>query len=142
MYLYNLVYASVKRSKHNSSLNWSLFEQLIAMLYKCNPFIALYKTAYEHLQDSNSLPKIWIILNSQICLFWKRGNNHCHHYLPIANEIIIIILNKYNRASFWDIIFAYQCPENNAPIFQNISSNIAAYMLIYYVSFFLYRNLR
>ncbi len=58
------------------------------------------------------------------------------------NEVVIIILNKHNRVGFWDIIIlVYWYLENNISIFQNINSNIIAFMPFYYLLFFPFDDL-
>lgn len=61
--------------------------------------------------------------------------------LPIANEIAIIIFDKYIKVGFQNIIFACQYIKNKILIFQNISSNIIVYILLYNILFFLCKNL-
>lgn len=65
----------------------------------------------------------------------KKADYHCNN-LFTADEVAIIILDKYNRANFCNIILAYQHLENNIPKFQNISSIIVAYIPLHYVLFF------
>lgn len=48
------------------------------------------------------------------------------------DKIIIIISDIYNKASFYDIIFAYQRFKNNVPVFQNINSTTIASISLYY----------
>lgn len=69
-------------------------------------------------------------------LLLEEGNDHRRHNLPTGNEIAMIISDEYDRAGYRDIILGCQRPKNNALIFQNISSNTAAYMLLHYVLFF------
>lgn len=115
---------------------------MLAILHECNLFIAIYKTAFEHLQDLNNTTEIRIILNSQIRLFLEEGADCRRNNLLIVDKAAIIILDKYDRASFRDIVFVFQRSENNTSIFQNINSIIAVYMSLYYVLFFLYGDLR
>lgn len=106
------------------------------MLYECNPFIAIYKTAFERLQDPGNSPDIRIILNLQMRLLLEEGADRRRNNLPTADEVAIIISDEYDRASFRDIVLACRQSENDAPIFQNISSTTAAYMPLHYVLLF------
>lgn len=72
----------------------------MAILYKYNFFITMYKTIFEHLQDPDNVAKIWIILNLQIYLLLKERINCYYNNLSIINVIIIIILDEYNEISF------------------------------------------
>lgn len=136
LYLYDSVFVGAKRSKHNPNLNQTLLQQLTAMLYKCNPFITMYKTAFERLQDPDNAAEIRIILNPQMRLLLEKGADRRRHNLPTANEVVIIISNEYDRAGFRDIVLACRRLENDAPTFQIISSNTAAYIPLHYVLFF------
>lgn len=136
LYLYDSGIASARRSENNPSLNQILLQQLTAMLYECNLFIAIYKTTFERLQDPGNSPDIRIILNPQMRLLLEKGADCRRNNLPTADEIAIIIPDEYDRASFRDIVLACRQSENDAPIFQNISSTTAAYMPLHYVLLF------
>lgn len=75
-----------------------------------------------------------------MCLFLEEEADHYCNNLLTADEAAIIILDEYDRASFCDIVLACQRSENNAPIFQNISSTTVVYMPLHYVLFFLCRD--
>lgn len=55
-------------------------------------------------------------------LLLKKRADCCCNNLFIIDEIAIMILDKYDRPNFCDIIFVYQYFENHALIFQNTSS--------------------
>lgn len=111
------------------------------MFHECNPLITIYKTAFERLQDLDNAAEIQIILNPQMSLLLEKEADWCCNNLPNVDEVVIIISDKFNTASFCDIIFACQYSENNISIFQNISFTTAAYMPFYYILFFLYGDL-
>lgn len=73
--------------------------------------------------------------------FWGIYKTRVIYLIFTADEVEIIIPDEYNRASFQDIDLAYRQLENDASIFQNISSTIAGYMLSHYTLLFPYRNL-
>ena len=51
LYLYNLGFIIIRESENNPGLNQILLQQLTAMFYKGNSFIAIYKIAFEGLQN-------------------------------------------------------------------------------------------
>lgn len=112
------------------------------MFYECNLFIAIYKTAFDCLQDPDNAAEIRIILNPQIHLLLEEGADCHYNNLSTADEVAIIIPDEYDRASFCDIVLACRRSKNNALIFQNISSTTVAYMPLHYVLFFPCRDLR
>lgn len=67
---------------------------------------------------------------------WRQNN------LYTIEEVVIIILDKYNQDGFRNIILAYCHPENNNNQYYTISSNLSAYMPLHYILIFLSSNLR
>lgn len=59
----------------------------------------------------------------------------------MVNKVAIIIPDKYDKASFQGIILVHWYPKANDSVFETISSTTAAYMSLYYILFFLYRDL-
>lgn len=66
LYLYNLAFIVEQHITRNPQLNPVFLRQLIEILYDCNPFINIYKTAAKQIQSliTNTNEKICIILNS------------------------------------------------------------------------------
>ena len=91
LYLYDSGFASARRFENNPGLNQILLRQLTAMLYECNPFIAIYKTAFERLQDPGNSPEIRLILNPQMRLLLEEGADRRRNNLPTADQVAIII---------------------------------------------------
>lgn len=54
----------------------------------------------------------------------------------MANEMAIIILDKYNKKRFCDIILACQNLENNGNLYYIIIFNLVVYIPLYYILFF------
>lgn len=73
--------------------------------------------------------------------FLKKKVDYCHNNLLTINKVAIIIPDKYDKASFQDIILAHWHPKANNSVFQTISLTIADYMSLYYILFFLYEDL-
>jgi len=75
----------------------------LQMLHNCNPFIQIYQTAHERLQDAvRDLPneEILILLNPRMELIVTNGVDHRRHNLPQANEVAMIIPDEYNSGPF------------------------------------------
>lgn len=69
-------------------------------------------------------------------LLLKIGVDKQRSNLPTADEVAIIILDKYSQKRFCDIVLACQNLENNKNLYHIISSNSAAYMLLHYIFLF------
>lgn len=112
----------------------------MAILYKCNLFITIYKTTVKRLQNPANLSNIRIILNPQIHLFLKkRADFHCNN-LPNANEVLIMIPDEYKKANFKNFVLSFQRFANDVSILQNISSIIVVYTSLHYLLLFPYRD--
>ena len=80
----------------------------------------------------------WIILNPQMRLILEASADRCRKNLLISDKVAVIILNKYNDASFRDIILT-ECTTPNKPLrYCRISSVHAAYIPLHYVLLFPY----
>ena len=69
-----------------------------------------------------------LILETNINWYYKN--------LLISNKVAVIILDKYNNASFRDIVLAERYIPNKQPQYCCINLMHAAYMLLYYVLLF------
>lgn len=67
---------------------------------------------------------------------WRYSN------LPTIDKVAIIIPDEYKQSRFRDIVLAYYNPKKNHNQYHIISSNLAAYMPLYYMLFFLSSDLR
>ena len=115
-----------------------LFQQLLEMLHNCNPFIAMYRTVHERLQEAMAnIPEeqLQIILNPRMELICATGAVRRWHNVPVANEVAMIIPDEYGVASVRDIILAYRNSTNDSA-YQTISSNHAAYTPLHYTLLF------
>ena len=119
-------------------MNPALLRQLTEVLYDCNPFINIYKTAAERIQSltTNTTEEIRVLLNPQMKLLLEMGADRRRSNLPTVDEVAIIIPDEYNQGGFRDIVLAYRNPEIDTNQYHTISSNSAAYMPLHYVLFF------
>jgi len=109
---YDLDYATDVCLQQHTMLNQSILRQLALELLACNPFISLYKTAYERLQqqDQQQDERLRILLNPQMRLIVETGADRCRENLPTSREIAAIIPNEYTEASRRDILLAVRDP--------------------------------
>ena len=101
-----------------------LFQQLLEMLHNCNPFIAIYRTAFERLKEAIanvSEEQLQVILNPRMELICATGADQRRHNIPVANEVAMIIPDEYGIASVRDIVLAYR-NSGNESAYQTISS--------------------
>ena len=111
-----------------------LFQQLLEMLHNCNPFIAIYRTVHERMQEAiANVPaeQLQVILNPRMELICATGADRRRHNVPIANEIAIIIPDEYGIAGHRDIVLAHRNIANQSH-YQTINSNHAAYTPLHY----------
>ena len=129
---------------NKSQLNLDLLRQLSKILYICNPFINIYKTAAKQIQflAINTTEKIGVILNPWIKLLLELGADCGQSNLLTIDKKAIIILEESNQSRFYNIVLAYCYHKNNNNEYYNVSSNSATYMPLYYILFFSSSNLR
>ena len=78
-----------------------LLQQLLEMLHNCNPFIAIYRTVHERMQEAiANVPseQLGMILNPRMELICATGADRRRHNVPIANEVAMIIPDEYSIA--------------------------------------------
>jgi len=105
------------------------------MLHKCNPFIPIYQTAKERLDNANmdtSDEITGVDLNPQSQLIIESGADRPRCNLPTSNEVAMIIGDEYAESGFRDIILASRSNDNQ-PHFSTINGNHASYMPLHYV---------
>ena len=117
-----------------------LLQQLLHMLHSCNPFIAIYRTAHERMQDAvANVPQehLQLILNPRMELICATGADRRRHNVPVANEVAMIIPDEYGLASVRDIVLAHRNNANESE-YHAICSNHAAYTPLHYTLLFPY----
>jgi len=111
---------------------------LLEVLHEHNPYIHIYRTAYERLQQAiQTLPanEVRLLLNPRMELVLDQGRDSQRYNIPTFNEVAIIIPNEYSLASHRDIVLAQRnVPDQDQLKF--ISSSHAAYTPLHYVLFF------
>lgn len=75
-------------------------------------------------------------------LFLEMRADQYYNNLPTVDKVAIIIPDEYNSGGFHDIILIYCNPIIDTNQYHIISSNLAAYMPLYYVLFFLCGDLK
>ena len=105
LYIYDDQAALAARTNRNSNLDPFLMGELQQMLIANNPFVPLYKQAYQIMQERP--PELQS--NLQMNLVLQQGDNRRRYNLPTVDEVAAIIPGTdeedtdYNR----DIILCY-----------------------------------
>ena len=136
LYFYDPIYAAQERGATHPTLDSNILLQLTTELHEINPYIQIYKTARERLEEvAPSENDFRIILNPQLKLIMETGADRRRENLPTSNEIALIIANEYGEAGFRDIVLARRTGniDNN---FSIINPNHASYMALHYVLLF------
>ena len=124
----------------SEAIEVNLFQQLLEMLHMCNPFIAMYRTVHERMQEAvANIPtdQMQLILNPRMELICATGVDRRRHNVPIANEVAMIIPDEYCVAGHRDIVLANRNIANESP-YQIINSDHSAYAPLHYTLLFLY----
>jgi hypothetical protein len=117
-----------------SNLKPQVLGELTDMLSDCNPFISLYRTARERLQDQPANSRL--LLNPQMRLVMESGADRRRENLPTANEVTAIIPYETEEATRRDIVLAHRDPTRNGPKVTRIDPTVASYMPLHYVLLF------
>ena len=81
-----------------------------------------------------------IILNLQIKLIIKARANQYYKNLPTANKVTIVIFNKHESASYYNIILTNRGLPREPLQYYCISLNYTAYIPLYYILLFPYSD--
>ena len=100
-----------------------------------NPFIEIYKTARECLNDGSTDPRS-IVLNPQMKLILQDGFNKQRTNIPTSNEAAILIPTERDDAHSRDICLARRDTEGKTVFYDRVDKTHAAYMPLHYVLFF------
>ena len=133
---YDPDYATDVRMQRHTQLDQSVLKQLALELLACNPFISLYKTAYERLQQQQQDQPLRILLNPQMRLIVEAGADRRRENLPTGDEVAVIIPNEYTEASRRDILLAVRDPVYRQSHLEKVPVTNAAYMPLHYVLLF------
>ncbi|KIM72490.1 hypothetical protein PILCRDRAFT_16071 [Piloderma croceum F 1598] len=106
LYIYDEHAALATHNSRNSNLNHVIMGELQEMLIAINPFIPLYKQAYQVMRDSpaESQP------NLQMTIVLEQGADHRQHNLPTVDEVAAIIpgTGEENVDHNRDIVLRYK----------------------------------
>lgn len=117
----------------------NIIRRLSEILHDVNPFISIYKTARERLQETEmNRTASRIIFNPQLRLVVEQGADRRRENLPTSDEVALIIPDEYGDRCFRDICLAYRSgPEaQDGDRLHRISQTHAAYMPLHYVLLF------
>ena len=128
--------ALLQDDRRQQVLKRDLLLRLRVMLYDVrNPFIEIYKTAKECLDNTPEDTRD-IILNPQMKLFLQDGFNKRRTNVPTSTEIAIVIPDENNEPTCRDIVLANRSEGEDGSQFNRIDKTHPAYMPLHYVLFF------
>jgi hypothetical protein len=134
LFFYDPEYATGKRLDRYPQLNRGILIDLLNMLTDVNPFIKIYQTARERLQNQ-PCGQFRLLLNPQMRLVIESGADRRRENLPTSDEIAAVLPDEYGEASRRDILLAARDPRHNQAL-SRISVTHAAYMPLHYVLLF------
>jgi len=139
-YLYDPGFGANLRADRFPTLDREYIEILTETLYRCSPWITIYKTAAERLREQEADGEHFrIILNPQLQLLTESGADRRRANLPVANEVAMIIPEEYGEAGFRDLVLAKRNIEGDPgeqSDFSRIDPNHAAYLPLHYTLMF------
>ena len=137
LFFYDPAFATTVCHQRNPQLDAEILQRLLEILHACNPFIQIYLTARERLQQASE-DDLAIILNPQLQLIMETGLDRRRTNLPISEEMAVIIPDEYGEAGFRDILLAKQTAGDDLSTFAQIDPHHPAYMPLHYVLLFPY----
>ena len=136
LFLFDLAFAADSRSIQHPTLDPVILQQLTDMLHQCNPYIEIYQTAKERLEDiPPELGNMQVILNPRLQLIMEAGADKRRYNLPTSNEVAMIIGDEYCEAGFRDIVLASRNSSGRLHL-TTINPNHGSYMPLHYVLLF------
>jgi hypothetical protein len=136
LFFYDAEYATNVRVDRHPVLDRSVLSELLQILTDHNPFVHLYKTAYERLAEPAS-SQFRLLLNPQMRLIMESGADRRRENLPTSNEVAMILSDEFEGASRRDIVLAVRNPYGLEPKLTCISPTYVVYIPLYYVLLFL-----
>ncbi|KAJ7624194.1 hypothetical protein B0H17DRAFT_1288432 [Mycena rosella] len=128
LYMYDPSVALQQRMNRNSNLRRDTMQALQTMLTLFHPYAAIYKQAYEILEDVGDVEE------AEVRLRVMPGQDHRRYNLPTAEEVAVILPGDGSAGDGRDIILRNR-QVNGAPM-QRISDIHPAYAPLYYVLLF------
>jgi hypothetical protein len=134
LFFYNPDYATNLQANRYPECNRDVLVQLSLMLDDCNPFILIYKTAWERLAADARLMQM--VLSLQIQLVIESRADCRRENLPTGNKLAVIIPDKFDSDSRRDIVLALREPGCNSLQLSRIAVDHAAYIPLHYILLF------
>jgi hypothetical protein len=138
LYFHDPQTAAAIRHSLNDGLDHQIISQITEMLHEIrNPYIGLYKTAWERLRQSFGNP-IRILLNPQMRLIIETGADRRRENLPTANEVAAIIPDESDQAGEREVVIAKRNLDGRNNSFHHVPCTHGAYMPLAYPLIFPY----
>ncbi|KAJ7447432.1 hypothetical protein FB451DRAFT_941263, partial [Mycena latifolia] len=129
LYMYDPTAALQQRMNRNSNLRRDTMESLQTMLTAAHPYAAIYKQAYEILDELGDE-----VQDAEVRLRVLPGNDRRRYNLPTAEEVAVVLPGDGSEGDGRDIILRNRMP-SDAPMLR-ISDTHPAYAPLYYVLLF------
>ncbi|CEG83054.1 hypothetical protein RMATCC62417_17030 [Rhizopus microsporus] len=129
LYIYDPSYVAQRRSERNENLENENIENLSTLLSQCNPFVRIYRHAYEILSNHESSGinsedrannngsaesgSPYIIISSSMRMRLIEGGVRCTYNLPTMVEVAAAIPIEYIDRSFRDIVLTLGSSSRN-----------------------------
>jgi len=134
IYFHDPQEATAIRYDSNNGLDQQVLGQITAMLHGIrNPYIGLYKTARERLQQTFSTDPVRILLNPRMQLIMETGADRRRENLPTVNEVAAIVPDNLDDTREREVIITERNQNgqiNNS--FHHIPCTHPAYMPLAY----------
>ncbi|KAF7336005.1 ATP-dependent DNA helicase [Mycena sanguinolenta] len=128
LYMYDPMVALQQQMNRNSNLRADTMQSLQLMLARSHPYVAMYKQAFEVLEELGDVE------DAEVRLRALPGTDHRRYNLPTAEEVAVILPGDGSAGDGRDIILHNRMPDN-APMLR-ISDVHPAYSPLYYVLLF------
>jgi hypothetical protein len=125
--MYDPTVALQQRMNRNSNLRQDTMQALQALLSRSHAYAAIYKQAYEILDEGN-------IEDAEVRLRVIPGNDHRRYNLPTAEEVAVILPGDASSGDGRDIILRKRAPADSPML--RISDLHPAYAALFYVLLF------
>jgi hypothetical protein len=131
LYIYDPLYASQMRSIRNDDVDKELILKLSEIITECNPFVSLYRSAYDTLKANNTITSVRITPSMTIELV--EGRDKRTENLPTSTEVSGIVPTSSN-CDYRDIRIYLREGDQNS--YSQINQNHTLYMPLHYVLLF------
>ncbi|KAJ7198412.1 hypothetical protein B0H12DRAFT_1037513, partial [Mycena haematopus] len=129
LYVFDLTVALQQRMNRNSNLRQDTMQSLQTLLTASHAYAAVYKQAYEILDDLNDE-----VEDAEVRLRVIPGNNRRRYNLPSTEEVAVVLPGDGSSGDGRDIILRNRAPADSPML--RISDIHPAYTPLYYVLLF------